>query len=125
VALGVALPFHFGACMGAPMATKKTWRGAATIASQVPDGEAGEAVPGTRADWSDAELIGLARKSLMEAVPDAAAALADGASGGSVPHIKLLLQLVGLDEDGFTPKEVKPKEKTLEEIVMEHWYREP
>src|SRR5580704_8560739 len=124
---GLRSRFILVLAMGAPMATKRTRRGAATIASQVPDGEAGEAVPGTRADWSgrsDAELIGLARKSLMEAVPQTVTALAEGASGGSVPHIKLLLQLVGLDEGGFTPNEVKPKEKTLEEIVMEHWYRE-
>ena len=74
---------------------------------------------------SDAELIDMARKSLMGAVGDTATALAEGASGGSVPHIKLLLQLVGLDEGAFAPVVVRPKEKTLEEIVMEHWYREP
>ena len=88
--------------------------------------------PGTPAEASapdgsrsDAELIEVARKSLMGAVREAATALADGAKGGSVPHIKLLLQLVSLDEGGFAPIVVRPKEKTLEEFVMEQWYREP
>jgi len=122
--LGVALPFHFGACMGALMATKRRRRGAAKPAPRVPDGEAAETTePDSSAN--DAELIDIARKSLMGAVRDTATALADGAKEGSVPHIKLLLQLVGLDEAGFAPVVVKPKEKTLEEFVMEHWYREP
>jgi len=89
-------------------------------------------MPGTPAETSesdagktDAELIDMARKSLMGAVHDTATALAEGASGGSVPHIKLLLQLVGLDKAGFAPIVVRPKEKTLEDFVMEHWYREP
>ncbi len=113
------------------MATKRTRRGAAKSASRVPEGEASQ-TPGTPAETSepdssksDAELIDIARKSLMGAVPDAATALADGAKEGSVPHIKLLLQLVGLDEAGFAPVVVRPKEKTLGEFVMEQWYREP
>ena len=122
--MGVALPFRFGACMGALMATKRTRRGAEKNAPLVPEGEASET---TEPDCSrsDAELIEMARKSLMGAVTDSATALAEGASSGSVPHIKLLLQLVGLDEGSFAPVVVRPKEKTLEEIVMEHWYREP
>jgi hypothetical protein len=127
----VALPFRFGACMGALMATKRTRRGAAKSAPRVPEGDS-QTTPGTPAETSapdgnksDAELIDVARKSLMEAVPETATALADGAKEGSVPHIKLLLQLVGLDEAGFAPIVVRPKEKTLEELVMEQWYREP
>ena len=71
------------------------------------------------------ELIDRARKSLMLAIPDSADALAQEARKGSVQHIKLLLQLVGLDEGGLALKEVRPREKTLEEIVMEQWAKEP
>ena len=106
------------------MATKRIRRGAATTASRVPEGEASETRElNTRA--SDAELIDIARRSLMGAVPDTATALADGAKEGSFQHIKLLLQLVGLEEGGLAPVVVRPKEKTLEEFVMENWYREP
>jgi len=121
---GVALPFHFGACMGAVMATRRTRREASESASQVSDGEASEPNEVTTC-VSDAELIDMARRSLMGAVRETATALADGAKEGSVPHIKLLLQLVGLDDGSFAPVVVRPKEKTLEEFVMEHWYREP
>jgi hypothetical protein len=118
--------------MGALMATKRTRRGAAKSASRVPEREAYQTTPGTPVETSvpdsgnsDAELIDAARKSLMGAVLESATALADGAKEGSVPHIKLLLQLVGLDEAGFAPVVVRPKEKTLGEYVMEQWYREP
>lgn len=101
-------------------------------ASRIPEGDASSTPPGTPAETSapdsgksDGELIDMARKSLMEAVLQTTTALANGAKQGSVPHIKLLLQLVGLDEAGFAPVVVRPKEKTLEEIVMEQWNREP
>lgn len=106
------------------MATKRTRRGAAKPAPHDPEGEAEEGAASASGKCS-AELIDDARRSLMKAIPEAATALVDGATGGSVPHIKLLLQLVGLDEAGFAPVVVRPQEKTLEEIVMEQWYREP
>lgn len=111
------------------MATRRTPKAAAKPASQVSEEEAPDPAPAEgRASVdgkSDAELIDMARKSLIEAVPESATALAEGASSGSVPHIKLLLQLVGLDQAGLAPVVVRPKEKTLEEFVMEQWYREP
>ena len=106
------------------MAIKRTRRGAAKPAPHDPEGEAEEAV--ASADGKgNTELIDDARRSLMKAIPGTATALAEGATSGSVPHIKLLLQLVGLDEAGFAPVVAKPQEKTLEEIVMEQWYQEP
>jgi hypothetical protein len=106
------------------MATKRIRRVATKTTPDDPEGEAEEAVAPASGKGS-AELIEDARTSLMKAIPRAATALVKGATGGSVPHIKLLLQLVGLDEAGFAPVVVRPQEKTLEEIVMEQWYREP
>ena len=88
--------------------------------SDVPVAEAVE--PGER---SAAELVGSARKSLMEAVPAAATALANDATKGSVPHIKLMMQLVGLENAGFAPVAEQRQEKTLEEILMEKWKQVP
>ena len=122
--MGVPLPFHFGAYVGALMVRKRTRRGAAKSAPHDPEGEAEEpAAPA--GEKGSAELIDDARKSLIEGVPKAATALVEGAVDGSVPHIKLLMQLVGLDEAGFATVAVRPQEKTLEEIVMEQWNREP
>ncbi len=74
---------------------------------------------------SNSELIDIARKTLMEAVPESASALAEGAGQGSVAHIKLLLQLVGLDDGELASKEVRPQEKTLQAILMDLWNKEP
>jgi hypothetical protein len=61
----------------------------------------------------------------MKALPKSATQLAEKASEGSVPHLKLLLELVGLDDGGMVLREAAPKEKTLEEILMERWAMEP
>ena len=74
---------------------------------------------------TDAARIERARRKLMRAVTKTAEALANGATEGSLQHIKLLLQLVGLEEGTLAPKEFRPKEKTLEEIMMERWNAEP
>ena len=39
--------------------------------------------------------------------------------------MKLLLQLLGLEDGALSRKEEGPKEKTLEEILMEQWRNEP
>jgi hypothetical protein len=70
-------------------------------------------------------LIDQARKLLVEAIPEIAAKLVTDAKTGSVPHMKLLLQLLGLEDGGLTAKESSRREKTLEEIVMEQWHKEP
>lgn len=106
------------------MVAKRTRRGAEKFAAHDPEGEVEE--PSAAAgDKGSAELIDDARNNLMEGIPKAATALVVGATKGSVPHIKLLMQLVGLDDAGFAPVVVRPQEKTLEEIVMEQWNREP
>lgn len=118
--MGVSLPFRFGAYVGALMATKRTRRLEVLPASDVPLGE-----PAEVSGRSPAELVDSARRSMMEAVPDAATALAKQATEGSVPHIKLMMQLVGLDEAGFAPVADQRHEKTLEEILMEKWDQVP
>jgi hypothetical protein len=110
------------------MATSRTGRQPAKVVAIGPDGEDQETDSSTAPDtsgWTDEELIKWARKRLMEAIPEAAKALATGASSGSVPHIKLLLELVGLDEGELGPETECRREKTLEEIVMEQWRKEP
>ncbi len=66
-----------------------------------------------------------AGRTLMDAVPDVSMKLAEEARKGNIQHMKLLLQLLNLDEGGLTPREAGPKEKTLEEILMEQWHKEP
>jgi hypothetical protein len=110
------------------MATRRARQGPAEVFSICPDDEAQQTESSTLPDTggqTDEELIHSARRTLMKAVPASAEALAKGVGSGSVPHIKLLLQLVGLDEGGLCPEIVRPREKTLEEIVMEQWRKEP
>ncbi len=73
---------------------------------------------------SSAEVIDRARKSLMDAVLDSVKALADGAKDGSLAHIKLLLQLVGLDEGELAPVVVEPRKKSFADSIFEAWVRE-
>jgi hypothetical protein len=69
--------------------------------------------------------IDRARRTLEEAIPEVAAKLAEQAKEGSVAHMKLLLQLLGLDDDGFVIAEARPQEKTLEQILLEEWQKQP
>jgi hypothetical protein len=74
---------------------------------------------------SDGELIEAARRNLVGAVAKATAALAEHAEKGSAAHIKLLLQLVKLDDGALASRETRPKEKTLQEILEEQWANTP
>ncbi len=74
---------------------------------------------------TEPELIDRARRTLMQAVPAVTRALAENAEKGSLPHIKLLLELLGLDGGELSSEEVHPPEKTLEQILMENWAKEP
>jgi hypothetical protein len=108
------------------MARKRAARGAASSTDQAfdgnsPEGQVRDPDPTGR---SHAELIGAARQSLIEAVPGSAAALAGCATDGSVTHIKLLFQLVGLDGGQLASAIERPRERTREEIDMEAWNRE-
>jgi len=70
-------------------------------------------------------LIERARNRLLGALPDMATALAAKAKAGSAPHMRLLLQILDLYDGGLAEQQVQVKEKTLEEILMEQWNREP
>ena len=70
-------------------------------------------------------LIDSARRSLEESIADVADKLVEQAKAGSVTHMKLLLQLLGLDDKGFVVVEAGKREKTLEEILLEEWHKEP
>jgi hypothetical protein len=74
---------------------------------------------------SDSALIETARRNLVGAVATATAALAEQAGKGSAAHIKLLLQLVKLDDGALASRETRPKEKTLQEILEEQWANTP
>ena len=60
----------------------------------------------------------------MDAVPDAVKALGAGAKDGSLAHIKLLLQLVSLDEGELAPVVVQPQKKSFADSIFEEWERE-
>jgi len=107
------------------MAPRKKDDGGADAALESRSAEEAEAESAGLRGLSHSELIEMARRSLIQAVPATATALADGAHKGSLPHIKLLMQLVGLDNGQLASKETRPKEKTMEEILMELWEQEP
>ena len=86
-------------------------------------GAAGKRVYASRSVHS--LLIGRTRKRLMEAIPSIVNTLLEKAETGSVPHMKLLLELSGLDKGRLAPRQEERREKTLEEILMEQWRNEP
>ncbi len=71
------------------------------------------------------ECIDQARRSLVEAMPDAAKALGAKAGDGSFSHMKLMVQLLGLEKGGLKPRQKVKREKTLEQILQEQWEKEP
>jgi hypothetical protein len=65
------------------------------------------------------------RRRLAKDLPAIANHLLDGAREGNLGYIKMLVQLCGLD-DKEIPKPAAPKRgKTLEELLMEDWRKEP
>ena len=60
----------------------------------------------------------------MDAVPDSVEALAENAKKGSVAHVKLLLQLVRLDEGELAPVVVQPQTASFVDSIFEAWVRE-
>ena len=92
------------------------------------DGEADGVAGGTRKTAvrsRHSRAIGKARRELVDALTEVATKLATEAKAGSIPHMKLLLQLLGLEDGGLTPQKSSRREKSLEEIVMEQWRKEP
>lgn len=108
------------------MATRRVVRAKAKADTSVVEGESfdGSALSLEVSGRSSAEVIDRARKSLMDAVLDSVKALADGAKDGSLAHIKLLLQLVGLDEGELAPVVVEPRKKSFADSIFEAWVRE-
>jgi hypothetical protein len=65
-----------------------------------------------------------ARARFAEALPDIMPKLLDEVVKGSVPHLKVLLELTGLDKAEVTPPPARRKEKSLETILLEQWKRD-
>ena len=63
-----------------------------------------------------------ARKRIAEEMPELVAMLLKEAKGGSLGHLKMLVQLGGLDKGEVTPK-VQRREKSLEALLTEQWER--
>lgn len=72
-----------------------------------------------------AELMGRTQEQLLETLPLILDTLLEQARAGSLPHMKLLLELCGLDKGKLAPQEPAKREKTLEEILTEQWRNEP
>ena len=68
------------------------------------------------------DLRNYCRDVAMQSLTEIATKLAEMAKGGSVPHLKALLQMSGLDKGGPV---ARPKSRTLEEILMEQWRNDP
>jgi len=97
--------------------------------------EAGDAPAGAVADFA-VEVAGarvgaprprhcrtFARSRMAENMPAITAMLVAESRKGSLGHLKLLVQLCGMDKGEVTPK-VKRRGKSLEAILMEGWERE-
>ena len=88
--------------------------------------ETGGRAKGTRA--RKAPRPGKCQKFVMarfaEALPEVAAKLLHEAKQGSVAHLKLVLQISGLDKGEVPRVRSKKREKNLEEILMEAWAKD-
>jgi hypothetical protein len=84
-----------------------------------------EQCSGREADVSHAARVEKAAITLEGSLQAVMVKLAEEATDGSVSHMKLLLQLLGLEDGALSRKPEGPKEKTLEEILMEQWRNEP
>ena len=60
------------------------------------------------------------RKRMAEEMPRLMDVLLEQAKQGSLGHLKMLVQLAGLDKGEVKPK-VQRREKSLEAILMEQW----
>ena len=64
-----------------------------------------------------------ARARFAQQLPDIMDKLTKEALAGSVPHLKVLLELTGLDK-AEPPHAVQRKEKSLEAILLEQWRKD-
>lgn len=65
------------------------------------------------------------RKRLAKALPEIANALIEKAREGSLPELKMLVQMSGLDEKNASGSVEKRRGKSLEQMLMEDWRKEP
>ena len=66
-----------------------------------------------------------ARRQFAEALPEIAAMLLVGAKDGSISHLKLLVELGGLEKGSLGPTVKKRKSKSLEEVLIAEWRKQP
>ncbi len=65
-----------------------------------------------------------ARARFAEALPVIAARLIEEAKQGSVPHLRALLELTGLNKGDVVPGASKRRGKSLEAVLMEQWRKD-
>ena len=65
-----------------------------------------------------------ARARFAEALPEIMQTLLDQVKTGSVPHLKVVLELTGLDKAETAPRKDKREEKSLEAILLEQWRKD-
>ena len=65
-----------------------------------------------------------ARARFAEAMPEIAETLLTQAKGGSVAHMKLLIELSGLNKGDVVPRATKKRGKSLQAILEEEWQKE-
>ena len=66
-----------------------------------------------------------ARRQFAEALPEIAAMLLVGAKDGSISHLKLLVELGGLEKGSLGPTVKKRRSKSLEEVLIAEWRKQP
>ena len=65
------------------------------------------------------------RERLAAALPEIADSLIKAAIGGKIAELKMLLEMSGLNEKDLAPDPLKRRGKTLEEMLMDDWRKEP
>ena len=63
------------------------------------------------------------RNRMAEGMPGLVVVLLKQAHGGSLGHLKVLVQLAGLDKGEVSPP-VKRRQKSLEQVLMEQWAKD-
>ena len=64
-----------------------------------------------------------ARARVAEALPVLMPALLEQALRGSVPHLKAVMQLAGLDKGDVVPRKTKRRGKSVGAVLLEQWAR--
>lgn len=115
-----------GAPMGAEQITAAT---AATV-----DASAGETQRRSRADRVRERTIRepgprtckrYMRARLAQALPEIATRLIEASREGSLPELKMLLQMCGLDDKDALPDSKRRRGRSLAEQLLDEWRREP